>query len=122
MSSVSMIPSGYLPASGAESRESLEWFGLRLVLLRLRPLKQQQGKIMEGHNSNAQLKAIVERIESVETDIKGQMDDRKEIYLEAKSNGYDVPALKAIIARRRKDQKKLADLEAMVDTYEAALG
>ena len=77
---------------------------------------------MEGHNSNAQLKAIVERIESVETDIKGRMDDRKEIYLEAKSNGYDVPALKAIIARRRKDQKKLADLEAMVDTYEAALG
>jgi uncharacterized protein (UPF0335 family) len=75
-----------------------------------------------GHNSNAQLKAIVERIESVETDIKDRMEDRKEIYLEAKSNGYDVPALKAIIARRRKDQKKLADLEAMVDTYEAALG
>jgi uncharacterized protein (UPF0335 family) len=77
---------------------------------------------MEGHNSNAQLKAIVERIEAVEADMKDRMEDRKEIYLEAKSNGYDVPALKAIVARRRKDQKKLADLEAMVDTYEAALG
>lgn len=77
---------------------------------------------MEGHNSNAQLKAIVERIEAVETEMKDRMEDRKEIYLEAKSNGYDVPALKAIIARRRKDQKKLAELEAMVDTYEAALG
>jgi uncharacterized protein (UPF0335 family) len=75
-----------------------------------------------GHNSNGQLKAIVERIEAVEADMKDRMEDRKEIYLEAKSNGYDVPALKAIIARRRKDQKKLADLEAMVDTYEAALG
>jgi uncharacterized protein (UPF0335 family) len=75
-----------------------------------------------GHNSNGQLKAIVERIEAVEADMKDRMEDRKEIYLEAKSAGYDVPALKAIIARRRKDQKKLADLEAMVDTYEAALG
>lgn len=75
-----------------------------------------------GHNSNAQLKAIVERIESVETDIKDRMEDRKEIYLEAKSNGYDVPALKAIIARRRKDQKKLAELEAIIETYDAALG
>jgi uncharacterized protein (UPF0335 family) len=75
-----------------------------------------------GHNSNGQLKAIVERIEAVEADMKDRMEDRKEIYLEAKSNGCDVPALKAIIARRRKDQKKLADLEAMVDTYEAALG
>lgn len=75
-----------------------------------------------GHNSNQQLKAIVERIEAVEADMKDRMEDRKEIYLEAKSNGYDVPALKAIVARRRKDQKKLAELEAMVDTYEAALG
>ncbi len=75
-----------------------------------------------GHNSNQQLKAIVERIEAVEAEMKDRMEDRKEIYLEAKSNGYDVPALKAIVARRRKDQKKLAELEAMVDTYEAALG
>lgn len=77
---------------------------------------------MEGHNSNAQLKAIVERIEAVETEMKDRMEDRKEIYLEAKSNGYDVPALKAIVARRRKDQKKLADHEHMVDLYESRLG
>jgi len=75
-----------------------------------------------GHNSNAQLKAIVDRIEAVETEMKDRMEDRKEIYLEAKSSGYDVPALKAIVARRRKDQEKLAQHEAMVDTYEAALG
>jgi uncharacterized protein (UPF0335 family) len=75
-----------------------------------------------GHNSNAQLKAIVERIEAVETEMKERMEDRKEIYLEAKSNGYDVPALKAIIARRRKDQEKLANHEALIDTYEAAIG
>lgn len=77
---------------------------------------------MEGHNSNAQLKSIVERIEAVETEMRDRMEDRKEIYLEAKSNGFDVPALKAIVARRRKDQEKLAAHEQMVDTYESALG
>jgi uncharacterized protein (UPF0335 family) len=74
-----------------------------------------------GHNSNSQLKSIVERIEAVETEMKDRMEDRKEIYLEAKSNGYDVPALKAIVARRRKDQEKLRAHEEMIDTYEAAL-
>ena len=74
----------------------------------------------EGHNG--QLKAIVERIETVESEIKELGEGRKEIYLEAKSAGYDVPALKAIVARRRKDQEKLASHEALVDTYEAALG
>jgi uncharacterized protein (UPF0335 family) len=77
---------------------------------------------MEGHNSNSQLKAIVERIETVEAEIKELGEGRKEIYLEAKSSGYDVPALKAIVAKRRKDQEKLANHEALVDTYEAALG
>lgn len=76
---------------------------------------------MEGHNSNAQLKSIVERIEAVETEMRDRMEDRKEIYLEAKSNGFDVPALKAIVARRRKDQEKLRIHEQMVDTYESAL-
>ena len=79
-------------------------------------------KMEIGSNSQQQLKAIVERIEAVEADMKDRMEDRKEIYLEAKSNGYDVPALKAIVARRRKDQEKLAQLEAVIDTYEAALG
>jgi uncharacterized protein (UPF0335 family) len=73
-----------------------------------------------GHNG--QLKAIVERIETVETEIKELGEGRKEIYLEAKSNGYDVKALKAIVARRRQDQEKLANHEMLVDTYEAALG
>jgi uncharacterized protein (UPF0335 family) len=75
-----------------------------------------------GHNSNAQLKALVERIERVEAEIKDLAEGRKEIYLEAKSNGYDVKALKTIVARRRQDQERLAAHEMLVDTYEAALG
>lgn len=74
------------------------------------------------NDHNGQLKALVERIETVESEIKELGEGRKEIYLEAKSSGYDVPALKAIVARRRKDQEKLAALEAIIETYDAALG
>ncbi len=74
-----------------------------------------------GDNSNAQLKAIVDRIEHVNQEIKDLAEGRKDIYLEAKSNGFDVPALRAIITRRAKDQAKLEALEQMVDVYETAL-
>jgi uncharacterized protein (UPF0335 family) len=74
------------------------------------------------NDHNGQLKALVERIETVDSEIKELGEGRKEIYLEAKSSGYDVPALKAIVAKRRKDQEKLAAHEQMVDVYEAALG
>ena len=67
------------------------------------------------------IKSIVSRIESVETDIRDRMDDRKEIYLEAKSNGFDTKALRAVIARRKADAKKLAEHETIVDTYTEAL-
>lgn len=75
-----------------------------------------------GHNSNAQLKSVVDRIEHVNQEIKDLADGRKDIYAEAKSNGYDIPALKAIISRRAKDREKLEALEQMVETYETALG
>ena len=75
-----------------------------------------------GDNSSAQLKSVVERIERVNQEIKDLAEGRKDIFIEAKSNGYDIPALKAIISRRAKDQAKLEALEQMVETYEVALG
>jgi uncharacterized protein (UPF0335 family) len=75
-----------------------------------------------GSNSNGQLKSIVERIERLEEEKKVIADDIKDVYAESKSSGFDVPALKAIIARRRKDQEKLAAHELIVETYDAALG
>lgn len=75
-----------------------------------------------GDNSSAQLKSVVERIERVNQEIKDLAEGRKDIFTEAKSNGYDIPALKAIISRRAKDHAKLEALEQMVETYEVALG
>ena len=73
----------------------------------------------EGHNG--QLRAIVERIEHVEVEIKDLQNGRNEIYAEAKSHGYNVKALKAAVSRRKADANKLAEHEAQVDLYLAAL-
>lgn len=70
---------------------------------------------------NSQLKAIVERIEHVEVEIKDLQTGRNEIYAEAKSHGYDVKALKAAVSRRKADANKRAEHEAQVDLYMEAL-
>jgi uncharacterized protein (UPF0335 family) len=75
----------------------------------------------QGHNSNQQLKSIVERIEHVEVEIKDLQTGRTEIYAEAKSHGYDVKALKAAVSRRKADANKRAEHEAQVDLYMNAL-
>ncbi len=75
-----------------------------------------------GSNSNAQLKSIVERIERLETEKAETANDIREVYAEAKSNGYDAKALREIIRRRKKDAAEMAEHEAIVETYMAALG
>lgn len=75
-----------------------------------------------GHNSKEQLKSIIERIESVETEIKGLSADRSDIYKEAGGNGFDVPALKAIVRDRREDTEKRQAREAMIDLYRGTMG
>lgn len=68
-----------------------------------------------------QLRSIIERVENVNEQIAGLNADKVEIFAEAKSNGYDLPALKEIIKRRAKDPAKREELEAIVETYESAL-
>lgn len=76
----------------------------------------------QGHNSREQLKAIISRIEAVELEIKGLSSDRGDIYKEASSNGFDVPALKAIVRARREDPAKRQAREAAIDLYRGQMG
>jgi uncharacterized protein (UPF0335 family) len=69
-----------------------------------------------------EIRSFVERIERIEGEIKEFNDDKRDVYAEAKSSGFDIPALKVVIARRRKDPSKLTEHESLVETYEAALG
>jgi uncharacterized protein (UPF0335 family) len=77
---------------------------------------------MEGHNSNAQIKAIVERINTLEDQKKEVVDDIRDVYAEAKGNGFNPAALRVIVRKQRADAKKAAELQADVDAYMAALG
>lgn len=69
-----------------------------------------------------QLKSIVERIERLEEDIKAINDDKKEVYGEAKANGFDVAVIKKIVAMRRKSAHERAEEDAILELYLQALG
>lgn len=75
-----------------------------------------------GHNAKNQLKSFVERVEKLEEEKKAIADDIRDVYAEAKGVGYDTPALRAIVKRRKADKAKLAEHEAVVETYMVALG
>lgn len=77
-----------------------------------------------GHNSIAkdQLKSIIERVERLEEDKAAIGSDIKDVYAEAKGNGFDVKALRRIVALRKQDPGKRAEQEAILDTYMHALG
>ena len=70
----------------------------------------------------SKLLSYVERIEHLNEEVKALQTDIKEIYDEAKSNGYDVKALKAIIALRKLDDVEREEAETVLDVYKAALG
>jgi uncharacterized protein (UPF0335 family) len=69
-----------------------------------------------------QLRAFVERIERLEEEKKAISDDIKDVYAEAKGNGYDVKALRTVIRLRKQDKDERAEQEAILDTYLHALG
>lgn len=70
----------------------------------------------------SKLLSYVERVERLNEEVKALQTDIKEIYDEAKSNGYDVKALKAIIALRKLDDAEREEAETVLDVYKAALG
>jgi len=69
-----------------------------------------------------QLKAFIERIERLEEEKKTISDDIKDVFAEAKGNGFDVKALRAVIRLRKQDVDERKEHEAILDTYLAALG
>jgi uncharacterized protein (UPF0335 family) len=69
-----------------------------------------------------QLRSIVERIERLEEEKKTIADDIKEVYAEAKGNGFDVKTLRQVVRLRKQDREERAEQEAMLDLYLHALG
>lgn len=69
-----------------------------------------------------QLRAVVERIERLEEEKKEIADQIKEVYAEAKANGFDTKTLRKIVTIRKKPTEEREEEEALLDLYLSALG
>ncbi len=72
--------------------------------------------------AQTQLKTIIERIERLEEDKAAVANDLKEVYAEAKGNGFDTKILRKVIRYRKQDKAKQQEEEALLDLYLSAIG
>jgi len=87
-----------------------------------------------GHNSDnahpdalnntaqRQLKSIVERVEHLDAEIAEIQELKKEVFAEAKGNGFDVKIVRKVVRIRKQDRAKRQEEEAITDLYLSALG
>ncbi|MDI1263904.1 MAG: DUF2312 domain-containing protein [bacterium] len=69
-----------------------------------------------------QLKSIIERVERLEEEKKGIADDIRDIYAEAKGNGFDVKAIRTIVRLRKLDTNERLEADTILHTYMQAIG
>ncbi len=75
-----------------------------------------------GGIAAAQLKSIIERIERLEEERKALADDIRDVYAEAKSNGFDTKTLRSVVRLRSQDRAEREEQAALLDLYLHALG
>jgi uncharacterized protein (UPF0335 family) len=81
------------------------------------PKTASASEVNAGH-----LKAFIERIERLEEEKKALAGDIKDVYGEAKANGFDVKIMRKIVSLRRQDRDSRIEEETILDLYLAALG
>jgi len=72
--------------------------------------------------SDAVARLFIERIERLEEEKKGIADDIRDVYAEAKANGYDVKTMRAVVRLRRMEKNARQEADALLETYRSALG
>jgi len=82
------------------------------------------GKYTErvGGNAAPALKAFIERVERLTEEKDSLSADIREVYAEAKGNGWDPKIMRIIVRRRKMDAAERAEQDALIDTYATALG
>lgn len=69
-----------------------------------------------------QLRLFIERIERLESEKRGIADDVKDVYAEAKSNGYDPKIMRLVVRLRRMEAHSRQEQDSVLETYRSALG
>lgn len=72
--------------------------------------------------AQGRLKSVIERIERLEEDKAGIAGDIKEVYAEAKGEGFDIKVIRKIVRLRKQDKVKRQEEEALLDLYISAIG
>jgi uncharacterized protein (UPF0335 family) len=76
----------------------------------------------EATTADQQLRLFIERIERLEEEKKGISDDIKDVYAEAKAQGYDAKIMRQIVRLRKLPVNERKEMEILLETYMAALG
>ncbi len=76
----------------------------------------------EATTADEQLRLFIERIERLEEEKKGIGDDIRDVYNEAKSQGYDPKIMRQIVRLRKMPVHDRKEMEAILDVYKSALG
>lgn len=69
-----------------------------------------------------ELRLLIERVERLEEEKQGIADDIRDVYSEMKARGYDVKVVRQIVKLRKMEAHDRQEMEAILDTYKAALG
>ena len=75
-----------------------------------------------GGVSGEYLRSYIERVERLEEEKKAIADDIKEVFAEAKGNGFDTKTIRQILKIRKMDASELEEQDYLLDTYKRALG
>ena len=76
----------------------------------------------DGNVAADQLRLFIERIERLEEEKKGIADDIRDVYAEAKGQGYDSKTMRVIVRLRRMEKDARDEADALLETYRTALG
>jgi uncharacterized protein (UPF0335 family) len=77
---------------------------------------------MSDNVAAEQLRLFIERIERLEEEKKGMSDDIRDVYLEAKSQGFDGKTMRSIVRLRKMEKDARDEMDALLETYRNALG
>ena len=75
-----------------------------------------------GHNAQGQLRSLIERIERLNEEKSEIHEQAKEVFAEAKGNGFDVKIIRKVISIRKQPRTKRQEEEAILDLYLSAIG
>jgi uncharacterized protein (UPF0335 family) len=67
------------------------------------------------------IRAFVERIENIDSEIQELNEQKKEVFAEAKGDGFDVKILKEIVKLRKQNEEERDERESLLDLYMRAM-